>query len=242
MRLLNGRSDGSVEFKHQNISAVLIELGYPYIEGYKPRWNLQALLAEAVDVRLSADRELERAVRSAVDAPAAPTELDDLIDRIDEAPARIEKARHNVKSEPGTFLVSPTMNYLEREGRNRSLGRMGEKFALAFETARLETAGATRLSRQVEHVSTTRGDGLGYDIRSFEVGGSDRLIEVKTTGFGKQTPFFVSRNELMVSRLRPEYFLYRAFSYRTSPRLYVLQGPIDRNFSLEPVHYRAGIA
>lgn len=29
-KILN-RSNGSIEFKHQNISAVLIELGYPYI-------------------------------------------------------------------------------------------------------------------------------------------------------------------------------------------------------------------
>jgi hypothetical protein len=31
MPLLINRSEGSVEFKHQNISAVLIELGQPYI-------------------------------------------------------------------------------------------------------------------------------------------------------------------------------------------------------------------
>src|SRR5262249_9215637 len=34
---LDARSDGSIEFKHQNISAVLTGLGMPYIEGYKPR-------------------------------------------------------------------------------------------------------------------------------------------------------------------------------------------------------------
>ena len=32
--LLDGRSKSSVEFKHQNISAVLIGLGMPYIDGY----------------------------------------------------------------------------------------------------------------------------------------------------------------------------------------------------------------
>jgi hypothetical protein len=31
------RSKGSIEFKHQNVSAVLVELGMPYINGYKPR-------------------------------------------------------------------------------------------------------------------------------------------------------------------------------------------------------------
>ena len=43
-RLLRSRSKGSVEFKHANISAVLTLHGYPYIDGYKPRLNFQALL------------------------------------------------------------------------------------------------------------------------------------------------------------------------------------------------------
>ena len=32
--LLDDRTRGAVERKHQNISAVLIELGFPYINGY----------------------------------------------------------------------------------------------------------------------------------------------------------------------------------------------------------------
>ena len=38
---LDERSRGSVEFKHQNISAVLVKMGIPYIEGYKPKDNFQ---------------------------------------------------------------------------------------------------------------------------------------------------------------------------------------------------------
>lgn len=37
--LLNDRSEGSVEFKHQNISAVLKGLGEDWIPGYKPAFN-----------------------------------------------------------------------------------------------------------------------------------------------------------------------------------------------------------
>jgi len=33
--MLNGRSEGAIERKHQNISAILIELGFPYVSGYK---------------------------------------------------------------------------------------------------------------------------------------------------------------------------------------------------------------
>ena len=45
---LNQRSRGAIERKHQNISAVLIDLGYPYIDGYKPLFNYQELLYRVV--------------------------------------------------------------------------------------------------------------------------------------------------------------------------------------------------
>lgn len=34
--VLSGRSEGAVEYKDQNISAAMIEIGLPYIKGYKP--------------------------------------------------------------------------------------------------------------------------------------------------------------------------------------------------------------
>lgn len=46
--LLNDRSEGSVEFKHQNISAVLKGLGEDWIPGYKPAFNFQMTLVDAV--------------------------------------------------------------------------------------------------------------------------------------------------------------------------------------------------
>jgi hypothetical protein len=46
---LNDRSKQSIEDKHRKISAVLIELGQPYIDGYKPAPNIQkTLLPQAV--------------------------------------------------------------------------------------------------------------------------------------------------------------------------------------------------
>ena len=54
-----GRSEGSIEHKHMNISAVMVALGLPYIVGYKPYRNYQNALFEAVETRLSQDRELQ---------------------------------------------------------------------------------------------------------------------------------------------------------------------------------------
>jgi hypothetical protein len=56
-RLLRNRSKGSVEFKYANISAVLTLHGYPYIDGYKPRFNFQALLEQVVLEYLDVHRD-----------------------------------------------------------------------------------------------------------------------------------------------------------------------------------------
>jgi hypothetical protein len=44
-----GRTHRSVEFKHQNISAVMDELGLPWIPGYKPKRNYQNAIFDAID-------------------------------------------------------------------------------------------------------------------------------------------------------------------------------------------------
>lgn len=72
--LLGGRSKGSVEFKHQNISAVLVGMGLPYIDGYKPAWNYQkAVLPHAVEDYLIRHPELLGALaESPVLNPTSP--------------------------------------------------------------------------------------------------------------------------------------------------------------------------
>lgn len=42
------RNKGSIEFKHQNISAVLLNFRQPFIPGYLPRQNYQRLLEQVV--------------------------------------------------------------------------------------------------------------------------------------------------------------------------------------------------
>ena len=132
------------------------------------------------------------------------------------------------------------MNYLAREARNKSLGDAGEQFVLRFEQARLVKAGQERLATKIEHVAQTKGDAEGYDILSYEESGRERLIEVKTTGLGVKTPFFVSRNEVATSREQLDrYHLYRVFDFRTSPRLFYLKGALDATCRLDPYQYSA---
>ncbi len=44
-----GRTHRSIEFKHQNISAVLDELGLPWIPGYIPKRNYQNAIFDSID-------------------------------------------------------------------------------------------------------------------------------------------------------------------------------------------------
>ena len=69
------------------------------------------------------------------------------------------------------------------EAANRCLGAAGEEFVLRFEVGRLVRADQDRLTARVEQVSETCGDGLAYDVLSFETSGRERLIEVKTPSY-----------------------------------------------------------
>lgn len=53
------RSAGAIEFKHQNISAVLDRLGKTWIGGYKPRHNTQEALTRAVEAHLAAAPDID---------------------------------------------------------------------------------------------------------------------------------------------------------------------------------------
>jgi hypothetical protein len=87
------------------------------------------------------------------------------------------------------------------------------------------------------------GDGLGFDILSFDAADeTERMIEVKTTGLGKFFPFYVTGNELRCSEDIPQqYQLCRVFDFGRDPRLYILNGSLREQCQLDPVLYRAVI-
>jgi len=234
---LNARSDASIEFKHSNISAAMIDLGFPYIRGYQPRANYQALLAVVAEEQVRGKATLDQAALAAVQQPAVTPLQTDFSKVKSDAPKR----QHQVAEASKPLLFKAVKrDYLEREAQNRSLGLAGEEFIVQFEHWRLIELGQHRLADRVEHVSQSKGDGLGYDVLSFESDGKERLIEVKTTTFGRDTPFFVSRGELALSKgARDQFHLYRLFEFRKSPRLFDLPGALDQHCLLDPVTYRA---
>ena len=240
LKLLNDRTKAAVELKHQNISAVLIEFGYPYIDGYKPLANYQKLLYEVVEDRLlnaaGLRQAAEAAVEKTVDQPPVITDvLSILVD-----PPRREEEKPKLNENPRHVRKPVRKNYLEMESRNQTLGLAGEKLVLEFEYKRLWQAGRKDLANRIDHVANSAGDHLGFDILSFETDAREKLIEVKTTRFGAMTPFFASRNEVEVSETTEDkYQLYRLFHFERQPRLFVLPGSLRHTCSLDPMQYSA---
>lgn len=237
---LNQRSESSVEFKHCNLSAVMIDLGFPYIRGYQPRGNYQSLLYEVATAQVKQSEMLDAVAQFAVQQPAVTPTVLNFSDIETTAPTR-----EFAVSEPSApkYFNPIKRDYLAQEARNQSLGLAGEEFVLHYEHWRLIQSGQQKLADRVEHVSKTKGDGLGYDVLSFDSTGRERFLEVKTTSFGKDTPFFISRGEFRLSKEAVEQFhLYRLFEFRKTPKLFSLKGALDQHCILDPVTYRASFS
>lgn len=238
LQKLKNRSGGAVERKHQNISAVLIAHGWPYVSGYKPLGNYQGLLAEVVADRIAQDMTIDRAAESAADQQAFVPLLKTIENLMVEAPKLAQSAKSPVSDYFFHAKKGIKRDYLDREARNASLGQAGEEFVVEYERLRLYDAGKKRLAEKVDHVAASKGDGLGYDVLSFDTTGRELFIEVKTTAFGKDTPFFISKNEVEFSKAFPsDFHLYRLFEFRKAPRMFDLKGPVDRNCHLDPFSF-----
>ncbi len=229
---LNGRSEGSVEFKHQNISAILAQLGVPFISGYKPRFNYQQLLQKEVINYLSANRKkleqrFEKFSEEAVpDWPFTPIDFENILS---ESPSPF------ILNESIPLYRPIRINFLEKEQNNRRLGEGGEKLILEYERWRLIKSGKENLADKIEWVSKELGDGTGYDILSKNKNGSDRFIEVKTTKLTKETPIFLTKNEIaFAEQMTKNFYLYRVFNFDSHPQFFMKSGHYESYCSLLP--------
>ncbi len=241
---LRGRSEGSIEFKHQNVSAVLVERGLPYIGGYKPRSNYQGILATAVENFLDEHPSfLDQLAASPSLNPPEPYSLvtPNLDQLIEDPPEKMVAPKPT--SKPWLSRKARKIDFAERDAANRRLAKLGEQFVVDLERYRLKAAGRDDLAQRVVWASQDIGDGLGFDILSFDdADDSERMVEVKTTGLGKFFPFYVTSNEVRCSEDIPQqYNLFRVFNFGHVPRLYILHGSLRELCQLDPVLYRAVI-
>ena len=167
LQQLIARSRGSIEFKHQNISAVMLGLGQPWIEGYKPAANFQTALVDGVLRWLDAN--------PAWLTPKAQTSSSNL----SQVPSLLIGPPPTQRNEPlpidPKFMaaIGRKVDVAERDARNRALGKAGEELVLAHECETLRQAGREDLAparpgltvnpvqaATVERVSKSRGSAI----------------------------------------------------------------------------------
>jgi hypothetical protein len=225
------RTHRSVEFKYQNISAVLEELGLPWIPGYKPKENYQNALFSAVDRFLSRNPGVFELLPMPPESPASIASVFVPQPEPKPLPAKKPSALQSLvrKFDPA-----------ERDIRNRSLGTAGESFVVEIERKRLEQADRRDLAKKIRWIAAEDGDGAGYDILSFDTSGSESLIEVKTTNGAARTPFFLTRNECEMARERPEdWKIYRVHLFAREPRIFTIAPPLEGSVLLTAISWRA---
>jgi hypothetical protein len=144
----------------------------------------------------------------------------------------------------GNKIITPSkIDFIEKEIRNKHLGLLGELFILKSEIEFLKSNGKDDLAAKVQHVSVEIGDGLGFDILSYDLFGKEKKIEVKTTRGDISRPFYLTRNELEVSSKNPKkYYLYRLFDFDSNlnkGKYYVITGDLANSLTLDALVYIA---
>ncbi|EOU1825394.1 DUF3883 domain-containing protein [Clostridium perfringens] len=138
------------------------------------------------------------------------------------------------------------INYEKKNKQNKIKGDLGEEIVLELERVRLKSLGMDDFIDTIEWVSKSKGDGLGYDIESWDIydGKIEKIyIEVKTTIGKIDTPIDISAKEVEVSKqLGDKYYIYRIFGIKKVNNIinyYIINGDITKTFDLVPSAYKA---
>jgi uncharacterized protein DUF3883 len=227
------RSEGSIERKLQNISAVLDELGAQWINGYKPLAHYQDSLVAAVERSIGREPD----VLYTASADTKPLVLNE--DTILVPPPSLADPDRTLT--PAVRRLVGKFDPAERDARNRDLGKAGERFVVKFERDRLQRAGREDLARDVRWVSDLDGDGYGYDIRSFDPDdGQVRLLEIKTTCGHERTAFWLTRREADVAEEKSgSYRIRRVFHFRNRVQMFEIAPPLNEFLLITPMTFLA---
>lgn len=225
------RTPGSVDYKFQNIDAALFSAQLPRLNISVAK-NAQKLLSYVV---LDPLAPRFAAVFSEARSASENDATSEVFVSIPIIEASILDRKRDVSS-----LTAVRLDFSRRDAENRELGNCGEEWVVKAEKKCLQIAGCHELANKVRWVSRDLGDGLGYDIDSFEPDGTPIFIEVKTTNQGRNAPFYISATELAVSeRLRDKYRIYRLFEFSGATKVYVVPGPLSKTLKMRSTAYIA---
>lgn len=118
-------------------------------------------------------------------------------------------------NEDTEFDVLDEDHFAQRDIERRCLGKLAQDIALKSECRRLRKAGCPNPEDAVQAVWDQPG--RGYDIKSRELDGTPRHIEVKAARqSGARFSFFLTQNEWKQSRLLPNYHFYLVLNAQSS--------------------------
>lgn len=138
------------------------------------------------------------------------------------------------------FNTNRNRDFINEAKKNTKLGNKGEDAVVKFEKDRLIKEGRADLAKDVNATRETIGNTAKFDVLSYEVDGTERYIEVKTTKSGLHTKFHISEAEVQFSiDNKDKYYLYRVYNFdeeTMSGDVKIKKGEIIRK-RLEPVNY-----
>jgi hypothetical protein len=208
----------------------LDELGLPWIPGYIPKRNYQNAIFPAIERYLRANPLVLNFVPQEIQTPGRSATI-----FIDTPTLVMSEA-----SPVGLRRLVRKFDPVERDHRNRALGRAGEAFVLELEKKSLAEQNHKNLAGRVRWIAEEEGDGAGYDILSFESDGKEKFIEVKTTNGSARTPFFLTRNEFeTAAECSSTWCIYRVHQFATDARVFVIRPPLEKHVNLVTETWRA---
>ncbi len=134
------------------------------------------------------------------------------------------------KSKESTIVKTGVVDFEQKNKRAKIIGNQGEDIVFLAEKMELRRNGRNDLAQKVE-AKCKSDDGAGFDILSYELDGTPKQIEVKSTssnppGSSASFRFFLSANEHEKSKSLSNYHLYIVFAAKSkNPKIWRIKNP-----------------
>lgn len=140
----------------------------------------------------------------------------------------VERQRSSVNKDVTKICPKPDYELLAKH--NATIGKAGEQAVFDFEKKRLIQSGHKELADRVEWVSL-KSDSYGYDIKSYNIDGVERHIEVKTNTVSEDmVSFYISAYEYEMLNIDPYYEIIYVFGKKRKKLYYVDCVQLRENF------------
>lgn len=147
------------------------------------------------------------------------------------------EVKENYKNTKNAKVVGKKVDFDLINKKRKTEGTFGETLVLRDEKRKVSTYG---IEKEVDHVALSVGDGLGYDILSYDEKGKEIYIEVKTTKANSIDNFYLSKREKEAAK-NENYFIYRVYNLNMDKGTYNVEvfssNELNTLFDLVPQSY-----